>query len=98
MQPRVPTRQCHPVFLPWLQPGGANLGPRACALAVTPTRVRAVVMRLEGWTPVFALVLATPRAPVPIRSASALPATAMDNPAAAAVRTNRFLHMDHLLL
>src|SRR5260370_42392331 len=105
MQPRVPTRQCQPVFLPWLQPGGLNSGPRVCALAFMPARVRAVVMRPALTPPTFALTFAPPCAPTfappcapaPIRCAPALPATAMHNPAAAA-RTNIFLHMERLLL
>src|SRR5205809_6148946 len=97
MQPRAPTRQCQPVFLPWLQPGGLSAGPRACALAVRPARVPTIALRLAALTPTFAPTLVLPWAPMPIRCASALFAAAMESPAAATVTMSTFLHMQCLL-
>src|SRR6516165_1717541 len=97
MQPRVPTRQCQPVFLPWLQPDGRTVGPRACALALKVDRVPTLAIRLGALIPTFAPTPAPPCAPTPIRCASASLATAMDSPAAA-VTTSRFLHIQRLLV
>jgi|SRR5215472_8900282 len=91
---RAPTRQCQPIFLPWLQPGGLKPGSR------TSARERRVV---RGWTIAIldarALKLdPTPiPAPIPIIGrASVGPATASGKPTAA-IKRSRYLRMISLL-
>src|SRR5260370_38637639 len=87
IHPRVPTRQCQPVFLPWLQPGG--LTEVACALALKAVRVFAVAIRFTALTLTFAPTLARPWAPM--LRASALSTAARTSPAAGTITTSKFL-------
>jgi len=91
---RAPTRQCQPIFLPWLQPGGLKPGSRTSA-----RECRAVREWMVAVLDARALKLDPTPTPVPIPiigRASVAPAAASGKPTAA-VKTSRYLRMISLL-